>query len=272
MSTPITPDQAVQEALDYLKVQDPSDYAKLMKPENVSKLKEIKAAAKGAVEDEIKHSLVKNLDKPGELAKYVSSDRCKMIEEGLTIPTYILTIEKEGGMPCVSITRNGETFMESIKLVSSDDRERARNIQIASIVIESILLLVNVVGIHTSVSTGVLQKLATEVSVAVNRSAAILGAVGGLRRAMQTGTRLQQASGIWNVIRTAYSAGILMTILRGLFHNMTYWDWAKSVMEMIAVIAVSIPTEGGALILKISVALAQAVLFINKFRNLTELE
>ena len=59
MSTPITP---VQKALDYLKAQAPSDYAKLMKPENVPELKEIKAAAKAAVEDEIKHSLVKNLE------------------------------------------------------------------------------------------------------------------------------------------------------------------------------------------------------------------
>ena len=183
-------------------------------------------------------------------------------------PYLCFTIEK-----CVSITRNGETFMESIKLVSSDDRVRARNTQIASIAIESILLLVNVVGIHTSVSTGVLQKLSTEVSVAVSKSAAILGAFGGLRRAMQTGTHLQQASGIWNAIRTTYSAGILMTILRGLLHNMSYWDWVKSVMEMIAVIAASIPMEGGALILKIAMALAQAnILFINKFRNITELE
>lgn len=45
-SNPITPDQAVQDALDYVKKYDQKDYANLEKPENAAELKKIEAAAK----------------------------------------------------------------------------------------------------------------------------------------------------------------------------------------------------------------------------------
>ncbi len=110
---------------------------------------------------------MKNLDEPEELEKHLPTDRIKMIKEGLTIPTYVMSIRKEGDTPFVDITRDGEEFMKSIKISSKEDLETAPNTQTASIVIESIFLLAQVLGIHLNISPGALQKLAVKLSAAI---------------------------------------------------------------------------------------------------------
>lgn len=195
-----------------------------------------------------------------------------MIQEGLTIPTYVLTIRKEGDKSFVDITRNGEKFMDSMKLASKEDIEKITPLQIASIVIESILFLAQAIGIHVALSAGTLQRLANQVGQAVQRSAVLLSAVAKLRIAMQGGSRFAQARGVFGVITASYSAGVLWTVMKGAFTNMSYWDWMMTAAQMVAAIAASISTDGAVLVAQIAIALASATVFINKFRNLTEFE
>ena len=197
-----------------IKKHDPKDYANLEKPENAAKLKQIEATAKKTAEEELKLALQQNISEPEELAKHLSQERIKMIQEGLTIPTYVLTIRREGDNSFVDITRNGEKFMPSMMLASKKDIEQITPLQIASIVIESILFLAQAIGIHVALSAGTLQRLANEVSQAVQRSAALLSAVAKLRTAMQGGSHFAQARGVFGVITASYSAGVLWTVIK----------------------------------------------------------
>ena len=117
-----------------------------------------------------------------------------------------------------------------------------------------------------------MQRLANEVSQAVQRSAALLSAVAKLRTAMQGGSHFAQARGVFGVITASYSAGVLWTVMKGAFTNMSCWDWLRTAAEMVAAIAASISTEGAVLVAQIALALASATVFINKFKNLTEFE
>ena len=131
-----------------IKKHDPKDYANLEKPENAAKLKQIEATAKKTAEEELKLALQQNISEPEELAKHLSQERIKMIQEGLIIPTYVLTIRREGDNSFVDITRNDEKFMPSMMLASKKDIEQITPLQIASIVNESILFLAQAIGIH----------------------------------------------------------------------------------------------------------------------------
>ncbi len=259
-------------ALDYFQKEDATDYDNLMKPENASELKKIKAAAKAAVVKDQALSRKRNLDNPRQLAKHISKKKLEMVKEGLTIPTYALHIRKLGDISFVDIVRDGEEFLKPIMLSTREDILQANELQYASIVIESIILLAQVIGIKADISSGTLQQLVKEINTVVAHTTSILAAVDSLRKAMQGGTRIQQAQGVWRVIRATYDAGIMMTIMKSIFDNMTYWDWIKSVIQMAAVVASSISTDGIALVAKIALALASAAIFVKKFTNLTKFE
>ena len=206
------------------------------------------------------------------LAKHLPSHRVEMIKTGLQVPTYRLDItKKDDGHHWVDITRDGKEFMPSKKLNTIKAVDVTSWIQIASIVVEAVLLVVQAVGIKVAVSTSTITKTAEEIIPVIESSSQLQKAVQALEEAAKGGSKWEIAKAIFRLIKDSYSAGILWKIIKGLCSNMSWWDWTKTGAIVSAMIIAALATDGVALIAKIVLALNSAYEFIKKLTNLGEL-
>ena len=211
---------------------------------------------------------------PKELERYLPESGMKMIAEGgLTIPhTYKININRrEIGKPTVDFIRDGKTFKPTEELATLKDIENTKVMQYASIIIEAVLLVIEVVGIAVEVSDYVMHKVAQETA----KSSSILQQeLDNLQKVFEdsSSTVYQKANAIFILIKDSYLASILWTIIKGLCSNTSYWDWMKTAGTVTAMIIAAIDTGGAALIAKIVLALDSAYEFCKKIVNLTELD
>ena len=282
----ITPDQAVQDGFDYMKTHSPDDYKKI--EANASKVKEITAEALKAAEEELKLSskLADPVTQPRQvpqekisldthtqlLAHHLPEDRIKMIREGLEVPTFELNIRKEGGKSYADFTSNGEKFQDSIELAEKTNILLAITDQQASIIVETIMLAMQVIGIHADIKGNALKNAIAAVKAAGNKQATTT-ALNDLGRIIRNKETIKvQATAIWGLMKAIYHDGVIWGVFKVLRDNMSYWDWAKTVIEVVAAMVAAISTEGVAMMIKIAIALRSAVVYTKKFFNLMELE
>ena len=130
---------------------------------------------------------IQDIDKnPEKLADHLPPHRIKMIEEGLTIPTYKISInKKKAGKHTVEFTRDGKIFKQTMKLETLNDVEYATIMQYASIIVEAILLVVQAVGIKVQVSQGMINKVAQGTAKAVESSSLRQTAVQNLQKVFE---------------------------------------------------------------------------------------
>lgn len=196
-----------------------------------------------------------------------------MIKSGLTIPTYQMRLNKRpDGHVWADITRDGNEFMPSIKLDTLAAMDKASWMQIASVIVEAVLLVLSAVGIKLSISESVITKTAEEVVGVVESSSALQKAVQQLKVAFAGGSAWEKAKAIFYLIKDSYSAGILWKIIKSLCSNMSTWEWIKTAGIVTAMIIAALATDGLALIAKIVLALNSAYEFAKKVVNLTELD
>ena len=205
------------------------------------------------------------------LSKHLPKHRVELIQTGLQVPTYRLDISKKAdGHHWVDITRDGKPFMDSIKLHTATAINKSSWIQIASIIIEAVLLVLQAVGIKVAVSEQVITRTAEEIIPVVESSSQLQKAVQALQKAAEGGTKWEIAKAIFNLIKDSYSASILWKIIKGLCSNMSWWDWTKTAAIVSAMIVAAVATDGAALIAKIILALNSAYEFTKKLTNLGE--
>jgi len=273
-------ERAVNAALQDVEKYAPKEYKKILLADPVKK-EEFKKAAKEAAEEEVK--LAAEFASKGQrisedciveqLKMHYSADRLELIKTGLQVPTYRVDIGKEqDGYHWVHITRDGKKFMDPIRLDSLASINKAKYIQIASIIVEAVLLVLQAVGIKVAVSESTILKTAEEIMPVVEQSSALQNAVQALKEAVAGGSNWEIAKAIFYLIKDSYSAGILWQIIKGLCSNMSTWDWLKTAGIVSAMIVAALATDGAALIAKIVLALNSAYEFIKKLTNLSELE
>ena len=161
--------------------------------------------------------------------------------------------------------------MPSMKLHVNTAVVNASWIQIASVIVEDILLVLSAVGIKVSVSESVLQKTAKEIVSTVESSSLLQKAVQQLEEAFASGSALDKAKAIFYLIKDSYSASILWTVIKSLCSNMSTLDWIKTAGIVTAMIIAAVATDGAALIAKIVLALNSAYEFGKKIANLNEM-
>ena len=144
-------------------------------------------------------------------------------------------------------------------------------LQIASVIVEAVLLILTAVGISVDVSESVIEETAQEVASTVESSSLLQNAVKQLEKAFENGSAWDKAKAIFYLIKDSYSAGILWTIIKSLCSNMSTWDWIKTAGIVSAMIIAALATDGAALIAKIVLALNSAYEFVKKVSNLGEL-
>ena len=207
------------------------------------------------------------------LKSHYSDKRLDLVKKALQVPTYQLQIsKKQDGYHWVDITRSGKKFMDPVRLESTASISTTNSIQLASIVVEVVLLVLQAAGIELSVSSEVIFETAKQVVDVLDRNNDIQKALDSLIAAMKSDSVWDQAKAIFKVIIAVYSGGIFWEIVKSLCKNMSAWDWIKTIGIVSAVIIADIATDGVALIAEIVVALGTAYDFINKFANLNKLE
>lgn len=196
------------------------------------------------------------------------------MKTALQVPTYRLDISKKpDGFHWVDITRDEKKFFkEPIRLESVASINTSKWIQMASILVEAVLLVLQAVGIKVAVSETAILRTAEEVIPVIESSSALQKAIEAVRAASQSGSKWEMAKAIFYLIKDSYSAGILWQIIKGLCSNMSTWDWIKTAGIVTAMIIAALATDGAALIAKIVLALNSAYEFIKKLANLNELK
>lgn len=267
--------RAVRGALADIEKYAPDEF-KQMQADATIKTAVIKAVT-NAAEEYLKLEAEFNTE-PSErigerLQKHLPPNRVNMIETGLKVPTYAIDInKKEDGHHWADITRNGKMFMASRKLDTTEAVQGTSWIQMASILVEAVLLVLQCVGIKVAVSEQVIERTAQEVVVVVENSSQLQRAIKALQEAAQGGSKWEIAKAIFNLIKDSYSASILWKIIKSLCSNMSTWDWIKTAGIVSAMIIAALTTDGAALIAKIVLALNSAYEFIKKLTNLSTLD
>ena len=102
-----------------------------MLQEDSQKMDELAKVIRSAAEEYMRLEQIQDIDKnPAELANHLPPRRIKMIEEGLTIPTYKININRrEKEIPTVDFTRDGKTFKPTIELATLNDIDYAKMMQ-----------------------------------------------------------------------------------------------------------------------------------------------
>jgi len=280
--------KAVQGALEEIKDIDPEGWTKLQK--NSQELQQVTQAATKAAEEEVNlHTtaceLIDKFDRhpPEELGRFVSetlakhlpSSRIDMIAKGLQIPTYRLNFRHENNTFFADITKGGDKFMDSIRLATVEDVSFASGLQIASIVVEAVLLVLSVVGI--SVPEEAVAKVARQLANTIMESRAVKAAVEVLRKVWSSGgSSGSKATAIWDLIKALWEykthGKILWQIMKGLCSNMSWVDWLKTAAIISATIIAALASGGAALVAKIALAVNSAYEFGKKISNLQELD
>ena len=267
-------DNAVKEALQDIEKNAPEVFKKLSADPKA--LDEVKDAARQIAAEELKmseHFPCTESEIATQLSKHLPETRVKAIKEGLAIPTYQMRLNKRpDGKVWADITREGKTFMPSVQLDTTSNIDIATYIQMASIIVEAVLLGMSAAGITVEVSDAVIQQTAEEGVTAVESSSVLQQAVQNLEEAFENGTALQKATAIFNLIKDTKSANILWTIVKGLCKNMSWVDWLKTSAMVSAMLVAVLATDGVALIAKIVLALNSAYEFVKKVANISELK
>lgn len=257
-------EKAVQAALDAVRDNLPEDYEKLQK--DPAKKKELIAAAKAVAEAQVNgqgtfsfigiHQPPEELTKllSEKLPKYVPSGRVELIKKGLQIPSYRLNFRHEKGNYYVDITKSGVKYLDSIKLDTTVNAEKASGLQIASIVVEAVALLLSIVGIV--VPEEKIAEVATKIATAIAESPAVKKAIEVLKNVWGSGgSGSSKAKAVWELIKAVWGyrthGNIFIQIVKLLVSGMSWWQIVKTVGVITAMIVAAIATDGIALIAKL---------------------
>jgi hypothetical protein len=209
------------------------------------------------------------------LRKHLPEERIKLIQAGLSLPTYRLDITKSRqGHFTVSSKRGDEMFLASRNLMTMADIDWAKIMQYASIVVEGVMLVMSAIGISPSPSSGAIEKATEDVAQALKNSSKFEKAIEAFVQAWDSagGSAYQKAKAIFYLMKDTYSAGLLWTVIKAVCSEMKWYDWLEVSAKVSAMLIAALATDGAALIAEIALVVLSAVDFARKLANLSQLE
>jgi hypothetical protein len=209
------------------------------------------------------------------LKKHLPEERIKMIQAGLSLPTYRLDITKSPeGHHTVSLKREDEMFLASRNLMTMVDIDWTKIMQYASIVVEAVMLVLSAVGISPSPSSKAVEEATEDVAQALKNSSKFEKAMESFVEAWDSagGSAYQKAKAIFYLIKDTNAAGLLWTVIKALCSNMAWYEWLETAAKVTAMVIAALATDGAALIAEIALVVMSAVDFARKLANLSQLE
>lgn len=168
-------------------------------------------------------------------------------------------------------TKEGETLLHLTNLDTIEGIAGATWLEIASIIVEAVCLVLSIVGFAPKPGSKQIAKAAEAIVKKVSKSSALQRAVAKVAEAFKSGSRWDQATSIFNLLKDIYAAGLISTIVKILFKDLPWYEYAYMVVKAIAYIAAAVLTDGLALIAKLVLILGDAVEFAIKLANLDKL-
>ncbi len=169
------------------------------------------------------------------------------------------------------VTREGETLLHLTNLNTVEGIAASTWIQIASIIVEAVFLIISIVGVLPKYGAKQVGRAAEAIAEKVARSSVLQRAVARMGEAFRSGDRWRQAQSIFLLLKDVYALGLATIIVKILFTDLKWYDYALMVIKVGGYIAATVLTEGLALIAKLVLILADAVQFAMKFTNLNRL-
>ena len=269
-------ENVVKETMQEMEQRAPIQMHRLKQDDE--KYQKILSAARESATEEVTMSK-EFADQPSDilvrLKKHLPEERIKMIQAGLSLPTYRLDITKSPeGHRTVSLKREDEMFLASRNLMTMVDIDWTKIMQYASIVVEAVMLVLSAVGISPSPSSKVVEEATEDVAQALKNSSKFEKAMESFVKAWDSagGSAYQKAKAIFFLIKDTYAAGLLWTVIKALCSNMTRYEWLETAAKVTAMVIAALATEGAALIAKIALVVMSAVDFARKLANLSQLE
>jgi len=216
-------------------------------------------------------------DKPKEdhaeaLKKLLPPIRILEIENSLNIPTFKVRIVKDESGSSASFTRDGETFLKTIRLDSEEAILDASWTQWASITLEAIMLTMACVGIHAQLDQAETASITAHLADEIASSSALQKATKEFESKWRTATsKYDEALAIFHFLKSCNSAGILKKTGEAIIDKMSWWQRAKAIALLTTQIVVALGSDGAALIGEIVLALSTAYEFGKKMINIAEL-
>ena len=165
------------------------------------------------------------------------------------------------------------TEFKTIRLATQDGIKYPSRMQVASIVIEAVLLFLKIANIEIEVSNEIIDLCSQNIVAELDASSAFDEAVTKFVIDWNgTENVLHRAKALFYLLKDTYTLGILWTIIKTLYIGIDWWDWIKAVAIISAMIIAAHATGGLALFAKIALALKSAYDFSHKIENLEQLQ
>ena len=213
----------VDEVLGYIQKHEPESFRKLNA--DGSKKDELIAIVKQIAEDEITHG--EELKRyGGDVTKlYLPPGRLVAIQDGLKMATYRVDIVDRVAMHTFT---DGTHFM-TVPLNTPANKDYSYYVQVASIVIEGVLLVLRIIGLKVSVSKALLKKATEELVEELGTSSTFRKAVEEFVKSWDSASgNIDKAKVLFYLLKDTYSLGILWKLIKLLCSKMTWWDWTKA--------------------------------------------
>ncbi|XP_062603812.1 uncharacterized protein LOC134265606 [Saccostrea cucullata] len=165
--------------------------------------------------------------------------------------------------------RGGKRFLDPIQLNSMECITNASIYQIASIYIESIFLVLGVIGIKLSFDEALIHKIIKEI-IPIVEQPAFRRIIDEFVHSWISGNAWGKAKAIFTLLKDTYSFGIFWKVVKIAFSEMSWMERIKNLVLVATMIVAAFATDGIALIASISVN--DAYNLAKKIINMTKLK
>ena len=180
--------------------------------------------------------------------------------------------KKPTGKYWVEFTREGEVFLAGIEMTNLADVATISMYQKASVLVDATLLFTQVVGIKKFVSESAVRTAVKGTVESLQNSTPIRRAIEAFftawDEAEEAGSVMEKARALFFLLKDSYAAGILWTIIKSLFQEMSLVDWLKTVAEVFLMLIASLATDGAALMARIGLVVLSAHDFAKKHTSI----
>ncbi|XP_072022994.1 uncharacterized protein [Amphiura filiformis] len=280
-----------EKVLKKIQEDDPVDYDKLIK--DPAELEILKQAVKDTtfecccLEEDLKD---KSKDIETCLSKYLPDDRIQSIKGGLSIPTIQIDISETHGASVEGRGDREKTYSATTSVsgqsVETRDLSSDSNIattkfqQYASIVVEVITMAWSTVGIVGAIKPnmkGIIDWVAGNIESTVSLRLPIDQFIISWNKASG---HFDKAKVIFDLLKKLYNAGdFIWKVIQKLCEEMTWYDWLKIAVKIIAMLLFSFSTGGFVLIAEIAMVVLSIMelgemmyTFITKIQNVDKLD
>uniref|UniRef100_A0A194ALT3 Uncharacterized protein n=1 Tax=Pinctada fucata TaxID=50426 RepID=A0A194ALT3_PINFU len=207
---------------------------------------------------------------PMQCLSHLDEGHINLIKCSLEIQTYEMTLADDSREASFSSPDGPVDFPATMSFASREGSDLAGNMQIASVVIESVIFFLNVIGISAPKGSGC-REVVESVNEILGRFPSLNPLIARMVAASRRGNIREIVEEMIQMVVMLWEGGAFFTIAQGIFRGMAWYDWVLTVGSITAGIVAMVSTAGIALIAQLVVQVTNAVAFIRKLNNLTML-